>query len=202
MLSCRKLIIDGHEVKLGVWDTAGSERYDTITRMYYRYEVILSYYAIVLTGSCNLVMLAQSIQIVHYLNLIITQYFFCCRDAKAAILCFAVDDEASWDRLKHWVDELNKAEPACQIYICTTKIDLLSRTNFKRAVELSTTQDYCGKIGANLFETSAMLDKGVTELFYQIAQDYLQKHPVEKDGDGEEEELTFQTRGRHAFARA
>jgi len=159
VLSCRKLIIDGHEVKLGVWDTAGSERYDTITRMYYR-------------------------------------------DAKAAILCFAVDDEASWDRLKHWVDELNKAEPACQIYICTTKIDLLSGTNFKRAVELSTTQDYCGKIGANLFETSAMLDKGVTELFYQIAQDYLQKHLVEKDGDGEEEELTFQTRGRHAFARA
>ena len=40
VLSCRKLIIDGHEVKLGVWDTAGSERYDTITRMYYRYEVI------------------------------------------------------------------------------------------------------------------------------------------------------------------
>ena len=48
VLSCRKLIIDGHEVKLGVWDTAGSERYDSITRMYYRYEVILSYYAIVL----------------------------------------------------------------------------------------------------------------------------------------------------------
>ena len=114
-----------------------------------------------------------------------------------------MDDEASWDRLKHWVGELNKAEPACRIYLCTTKIDLLSVANFKRAVELSKTQDYCGKIGANLFETSAMLDKGVTELFHQIARDYLQKHPVEKDGDGEEEEeLTILNRGRHAFARA
>ena len=36
VLSCRTLDIDGREVKLGVWDTAGSERYDTITRMYYR----------------------------------------------------------------------------------------------------------------------------------------------------------------------
>ena len=75
MLSCRKLIIDGHEVKLGVWDTAGSERYDTITRMYYRYEVILSYYAIVFSGSCNLVMLVKSIQLVYYLNVIINSVF-------------------------------------------------------------------------------------------------------------------------------
>jgi len=146
-------------VKLGVWDTAGSERYDTITRMYYR-------------------------------------------DAKAAILCHAVDEEASWDRVKHWVGELNKAEPACQLYICTTKIDLLSGPNFKRAVELSKVQDYCGKVGANLFETSAMLDKGVTELFNQIAQDYLKKHPVEYRVVGDDEELTLLKRGRHAFAGA
>ena len=38
IISCRTLDIDGREVKLGVWDTAGSERYDTITRMYYRYH--------------------------------------------------------------------------------------------------------------------------------------------------------------------
>ena len=97
---------------------------------------------------------------------------------------------------------MTKAEPACQVYICTTKIDLLSGTNFKRAVELSKIQDYCGKVGANLLETSAMLDKGVAELFNQIAQDYLHKHPVEDRVVGDDEELTLLKRGRHAFAGA
>ena len=32
----RKLVIDGQSVLLGVWDTAGSERFESITRMYYR----------------------------------------------------------------------------------------------------------------------------------------------------------------------
>ena len=32
----RKLVVNGKEVDLGVWDTAGSERFDSMTRMYYR----------------------------------------------------------------------------------------------------------------------------------------------------------------------
>lgn len=150
---------------MGVWDTAGSERYDTITRMYYR-------------------------------------------DAKAAILCFAVDDEASWDRLKHWVEELTKEEPGCQLYICGTKIDLLCVSNqelddSKRAVKVSTTQDYCQQIGASLYETSSLLGKGVTELFDQIARDYIEKNPksvsVVQDEDSASEELALLKKGRHAF---
>ena len=30
------MVIDGQSVLLGVWDTAGSERFESITRMYYR----------------------------------------------------------------------------------------------------------------------------------------------------------------------
>ena len=132
------------------------------------------------------------------------------RDAKAAILCYAVDDKASWDRLKHWVGELTKEEPGCQIYICATKIDLLFGANqelddSKRDVKFSTTQEYCQEIGASLYETSSLLDRGVTELFDQIARDYIEKNggarrAVEHDEDSEE--LTLLKKGRPAFAKA
>ena len=117
-----------------------------------------------------------------------------------------MDDQASWDRLKHWVDELTKEEPGCQLYICGTKIDLLFGANqelddSKRAVRFSTTQDYCQQIGANLYETSSLLNKGVAELFDQIARDYIAKNfSVEQDEDSEE--LTLLKKGRHAFAKA
>ena len=48
-----------------------------------------------------------------------------CRDASAAVVCFAVNDAASWERLKFWVSELRKEEAACRIYVAATKVDLL-----------------------------------------------------------------------------
>lgn len=35
-LMFRKMNVGGKEVVLGVWDTAGSERYESMARMYYR----------------------------------------------------------------------------------------------------------------------------------------------------------------------
>ena len=35
-LMFRKMSVGGKEVVLGVWDTAGSERYESMARMYYR----------------------------------------------------------------------------------------------------------------------------------------------------------------------
>ena len=32
----RKMTVGRQEVVLGVWDTAGSERYESMTKMYYR----------------------------------------------------------------------------------------------------------------------------------------------------------------------
>ena len=48
-----------------------------------------------------------------------------CRDASAAVVCFAVNDAASWERLKFWVSELRQQEAACRIYVAATKVDLL-----------------------------------------------------------------------------
>ena len=41
------------------------------------------------------------------------------------MVCFAVNDAASWERLKFWVSELRQEEGACRIYVAATKVDLL-----------------------------------------------------------------------------
>ena len=73
---------DKQPLLLGVWDTAGSERYESMSRMYYR-------------------------------------------AAKAAVVCYDVTDEESWNKAKFWVDELKRNEDSCKIYIVGTKLDLL-----------------------------------------------------------------------------
>ena len=37
----RRVEVAGREFVLGVWDTAGSERYESMSRMYYRYGVFI-----------------------------------------------------------------------------------------------------------------------------------------------------------------
>jgi Ras-related protein Rab-24 len=79
----KKVLLDDHrEVLLGLWDTAGSERYEAMTRVYYR-------------------------------------------GAKAAIVCYDVMNERSWEKLKFWVEEVKMCEEDCRIYIVGTKIDKL-----------------------------------------------------------------------------
>ena len=96
-----------------------------------------------------------------------------CRGARAAVVCYAVNDLESWDRLEFWVTELRKLEEDCKIYICATKTDLLQGNNKKRAVDYHTTTDYCEEIGAKLFETSSKDGTNIQEVFETIAQDYL-----------------------------
>jgi Ras-related protein Rab-24 len=72
----------GQKLWLGLWDTAGSERYESMSRSFYR-------------------------------------------GAKAAIVCYDVTNEQSWEKVKFWIDELTKFEETCKIYIVGTKLDLL-----------------------------------------------------------------------------
>jgi len=127
----RTVNVGGRDVVLGIWDTAGSERYESMSRMYYR-------------GS------------------------------KAAILCYSVKDEESWERLQFWVKELKKTEEECKVYICATKIDLLQGNNRNRVIDYHTTTDYCDEIGAELFETSSRNGSNINEMFIKIASDYIE----------------------------
>ncbi len=87
------------ELVMGVWDTAGSERYQSMSRIYYR-------------------------------------------GASAAVVCYDVSDEDSWERLDFWVREVRKFEEGCRVYICATKKDLLGGDNRRRAVDYHNTVDY------------------------------------------------------------
>ena len=49
------------------------------------------------------------------------------RSANAAIVCYDITNDQSWRKVKFWVDELQKYEPECRIYIVGTKLDLLVR---------------------------------------------------------------------------
>jgi len=131
----RTVSVGDTELVMGIWDTAGSERYESMSRMYYR-------------GS------------------------------KAAVVCYAVNDPESWERLKFWVSELQKMEEDCKVYICATKVDLLRGDNKNRAVDYHTTTDYCDEIGAELFETSSRNGTNIGELFHKVASDYLTKENV------------------------
>jgi len=121
--------IDGQKVTMGIWDTAGSEKYESLSRMYYR-------------------------------------------NAKAAVICYAVNDLSSWTKVKMWVSELEQHEPSCAIYICATKLDLI-QSNKDRVVDYHNTTDYVDEVSGNLFETSSKTGLNVCELFDQIAKDYM-----------------------------
>jgi len=125
----REVEAGGRRVMVGVWDTAGSERYEAMTRMYYR-------------------------------------------GARAAILCYAVTDEESWERLQFWVNELQAIEEKCRLYVAATKLDLVDGHR-SRQVDYHNTTDFCETIGAKLFETSSKENKGIEELFATIAEDYV-----------------------------
>ena len=38
------------------------------------------------------------------------------------MVCYAVNDEESWEKLKFWIAELKKMEENCRIYICCNNL--------------------------------------------------------------------------------
>lgn len=120
---------DGKSVILGVWDTAGSERYQAMTKIYYR-------------------------------------------GARAAIVCYDVTDPDSFERLRFWIAELAKFEPACKVYLAATKVDLLV-PKAKRLIDYHETTDLAEEIGSTVTETSAKTGLNVHQLFDKIANDYV-----------------------------
>ncbi|CAD5118643.1 DgyrCDS7330 [Dimorphilus gyrociliatus] len=105
----------------GIWDTAGAERYEAMSRIYYR-------------------------------------------GARAAIVCYDITDDTSFDRVKHWVRELRKNEENCLVYLCGCKKDLVHENKQIRKVDYHDVNDYADDIKAKLFETSSLLNDGVGEL--------------------------------------
>ena len=153
----KKIVCHGKEFIMGIWvnffeknisfssfllficflfltlkDTAGQERFESMSRIYYK-------------------------------------------DAKAAIVCYDVTSEESYNKLTFWTNELVTNEPECVIFLVGTKIDLLNDGATKKEVSTDRINNFATANGipiSNVFETSAKDGTNVDELFSAVSMVY------------------------------
>jgi Ras-related protein Rab-21 len=89
------------------------------------------------------------------------------RDADAALCVYDITDGDSLDRVKKWVQELkNHASDKIVIAIAGNKIDLEKRRHVSKENALALAKS----VGAEHFDTSAKLNKGLQEAFLHLAK--------------------------------
>ncbi|CAH3104773.1 unnamed protein product [Pocillopora meandrina] len=94
------------------------------------------------------------------------------RDSNGAILVYDITDEDSFFKVKNWVKELKKMlGEDIALCIAGNKIDLEK----DRHVEASEAEAYAKTVGAKHFHTSAKLNKGVEEMFFELAKQMLER---------------------------
>lgn len=94
------------------------------------------------------------------------------RDANGALLVYDITDRDSFVRVKNWVKELRKMLGTdVALAIAGNKIDLEKN----RVVTLEEAEAYAASVNAKHYSTSAKLNKGVDELFYDLAQRMIER---------------------------
>ena len=92
------------------------------------------------------------------------------RNAQAALVLFALNEESSFDHLSRWLDLLSETTPPdTPIFIIGSKLDL---ENDRKITHEQATQ-YTDTVNAKYFEISSMTGQGVEELFLSVAQSLL-----------------------------
>lgn len=94
------------------------------------------------------------------------------RDARAAVVCYDLTDKKSFEKARFWVNELHEVEALCKVYLCGTKLDLITTGEFSRMVDQHDCEDYGATVDAIVFETSSKINHNISELFQRIADDY------------------------------
>lgn len=115
------------------------------------------------------------------------------RDADAALCVYDITDGDSLDRVKKWVQELkNHASDKIVIAIAGNKIDLEKRRHVKKADALALAKS----VGAEHFDTSAKLNKGLQEAFLHLAKGLITTKKNESGAGGSGLDATGAKRGR------
>jgi len=105
------------------------------------------------------------------------------RGAHAAVLVLDITSRASYERMKHWVDELsrNVSLDVISLVVAANKSDLTQG----RVVSSAEISEYAQRIGAQTFDTSAKSNSGVEALFLHLARAVVSKADSDRvDGDG------------------
>ncbi|KAI1942636.1 GTP-binding protein of the rab/ypt [Ophidiomyces ophidiicola] len=145
-------------VKFEIWDTAGQERYKSLAPMYYR------------NANCAVVVydITQAVRAPFAgPNLLLSNHL---TDAPL---------QSSLDKAKSWVKELQRqANENIIIALAGNKLDLVTDSPDKRAVQTVDAEAYAREAGLLFFETSAKTSTNVRELFTAIAK----KLPLDQAG--------------------
>jgi small GTP-binding protein len=80
------------------------------------------------------------------------------RDARIGIICYAVDDRGSFDRLGAWSAELREISPGVRVVVAGTKADL------GHAISVADAQERADALHGLLLETSAKANIGISDL--------------------------------------
>jgi len=127
------------DFKFGIWDTAGQEKYASLSSFY-------------------------------------------CRNAGAALVCYDITEQETFDELDKYVDFLKEgANSDCFIVLVGTKLDLEEDSVKPRKVPKHVAQQYADKIGALFYETSAKTGYNVNEVFDRIGYHVFGGKPGVKD---------------------
>ncbi|GAB9473018.1 hypothetical protein Gpo141_00010181 [Globisporangium polare] len=103
------------------------------------------------------------------------------RNAKAAILVFDLLNEATFEKIKEWLQDLrHHVGDDIVLAVVGNKCDCNSSFNFAKA------QQFAQEIGALVFRTSAKTGDGVQNLFESVAVQLLKRHEEEEKLRGRE----------------
>lgn len=93
------------------------------------------------------------------------------RGAKAAIVCYDVTDQSSFNKAKYWIRELRSIEEKCKIYLCATKKDLL-RLGHNATPSLETVDNYAAGIQSKFFVTSSKTGENIGNILFIYFKKY------------------------------
>ncbi|CDM26690.1 hypothetical protein DTO013E5_9612 [Penicillium roqueforti] len=101
------------------------------------------------------------------------------RNANCAVVVYDITQASSLDKAKSWVKELQRqANENIVIALAGNKLDLVTESPDKRAIQEADAEAYAREAGLLFFETSAKSSINVKELFTAIAK----KLPLDQAG--------------------
>lgn len=95
------------------------------------------------------------------------------RDMNIAVICYAIDNKASFDAVDDWFNTIRDEMPSMPtLYLIANKRDLVD----DRQVLTEQGEKKAAQIGAIFYEISAKVDKqGIAEIFQKMAEECVKK---------------------------